>query len=30
MEVKKATEVKTGGVPNGAQLEAINAHQMHP
>lgn len=25
MEVKKATEVKIGGVPNGAQLEAINA-----
>lgn len=25
MEVKKATEVKTGGVPDGVQLEAINA-----
>ena len=25
MEVKKATDIVTGGVPNGAQLEAINA-----
>ena len=25
MEIKKATEVVTGGVPNGSQLAAINA-----
>ena len=25
MEVKKATDIVTGGVPDGAQLEAINA-----
>ena len=26
MEIKKATEIKTGGVPTAAQLEAINVH----